>query len=177
MSEPDAQQAESAGGGAAPEPLASGKPHRRRYVVVEQDGGNLEVSEHVIANIVKKELDCVDGVNVIEDSLWGQLRSLLSSRYVPRSIRMRRIGNDLLIDARVSVSFGADLPTKARELRDQVKESVEAMTGCRVAQMNVIIDCMSFVEQPASGLTDASADSGGVAGGIEPPDESGTERE
>ena len=177
MTEPDAQQAGSAGGGVAPGPHASGKPHRRHYVVVEQDGGNLEVSEHVIARIVKKELDRVDGVNVIEDSLWGRLRSLFSSRYVPRSIRTRRIGNDLLIDAKVSVSFGADLPTRARELRDQVKESVEAMTGCRVAQMNVIIDCMSFAERPVYGLTDAPADSAVVAGGIESPDESGTERE
>jgi len=177
MAKPDPEQAESTGGAAAPGPLASGKPHRRRYVVVEQDGGNLEVSEHVIADIVKKELDRLDGVNVIKDSLWGRLRSLLSSRYVPRSIRTRRVDNDLLIDARVSVSFGADLPTKARDLRDQVKESVEVMTGCRVAQMNVIIDSVSFVEQFVGGLTEASADAAGAAAEIESPDENETERE
>ena len=125
----------------------AGSP-RRGKVVVAQDGGRLEIAREAIANIVREETSRQEGIRVLPGGLWGWVRSLLSRRYVPRTIRVRHAGDAVCIDVRICVRYGTDLPAKAAELRGRITESVVRTTGCRVEEVNVLIDRVEFAQAP-----------------------------
>ena len=58
-------------------------------------------------------------------------------------MRVRAIGDQLIIDLHIIVSFGVNISAIVKSIVNKVKYSVEDATGLTVAKVNVYVDQMS----------------------------------
>ena len=103
----------------------------KQYITQIQEGGNVMISEDVIATIVEHALTEVEGVikggsEVIGKKSWGKgLRITISE------------DNSVSIGCNVIVSYGESVVDVAKSVQDAVSSAVESVTGVIVKDVHV----------------------------------------
>jgi len=113
---------------------------RKNVLRIEQEGGILEMSDAVIATIVREEgLD----ENVLEIRGRGVVRKLwkmLTGRRLVDGVQIKQRDHVLSVDVMISVRYGINIPALAKELRKKVADKIEYITGCKAEAVNIIVD-------------------------------------
>ena len=103
----------------------------KQYITQIQEGGNVMVSEDVVATIVEHTLTEVDGVikggsEVIGKKSWGKgLRIVIAE------------DNSVSIGCNVIVSYGESVVDVAKSIQEAVSSAVESVTGVTVTDVHV----------------------------------------
>ena len=103
----------------------------KQYITQIQEGGNVMISEDVIATIVEHTLTDVDGVvkggaEVVGKKSWGKgLRITIAE------------DNSVSIGCNVIVSYGESVVDVAKAVQESVTGSVESVTGVTVTNVHV----------------------------------------
>ena len=103
----------------------------KQYITQIQEGGNVMISEDVIATIVEHALTEVEGVvkggsEVIGKKSWGKgLRIAIAEN------------NDLSIGCNVIVSYGESVVDVAKAIQEAVSSAVESVTGVTFTDVHV----------------------------------------
>jgi len=103
----------------------------KQYITQIQEGGNVMISEDVVATIVEHALTEVDGVvkggaDVVGKKSWGKgLRIAIAE------------DNSLSIGCNVIVSYGQSVVEIAQAVQAAVTSAVESVTGVNVTDVNV----------------------------------------
>ena len=103
----------------------------KQYITQIQEGGNVMISEDVIATIVEHTLTDVDGVvkggaEVVGKKSWGKgLRINIAEN------------NSVSIGCNVIVSYGESVVDVAKAVQESVTGSVESVTGVTVTNVHV----------------------------------------
>lgn len=90
--------------------------------------GTTRIADTVISQIIEQAVDGVEGIRP------GRTSSKIG-RY------------EVAVDFRMEMEYGRDLPELTSELRRRIREHVEAMTGLRVKEQNVIVTDIFFPDQ------------------------------
>lgn len=109
--------------------------------------GTLKVSESVLATIVKCAALEVEGVESLAHSSAkniSTIKALLNKNTQKGAIRIRLAGDVVEIAVRVIVDYGHNVVTIAEEIQNNVKSSVQTMTGIAVAVVDVQIAGVVF---------------------------------
>ena len=103
----------------------------KQYITQIQEGGNVMISEDVIATIVEHTLTDVDGVvkggaEVVGKKSWGKgLRITIAE------------DNSVSIGCNVIVSYGESVVDVAKSIQEAVSSAVESVTGVTVTDVHV----------------------------------------
>ena len=103
----------------------------KQYITQIQEGGNVMISEDVIATIVEHTLTDVEGVvkggsEVVGKKSWGKgLRIAIAE------------DNSVSIGCNVVVSYGESVVDVAKTIQDAVSNAVESVTGVKVTDVHV----------------------------------------
>jgi uncharacterized alkaline shock family protein YloU len=103
----------------------------KQYITQIQEGGNVMISEDVIATIVEHTLTDVEGVvkggaEVVGKKSWGKgLRITIAE------------DNSVSIGCNVIVSYGESVVDVAKSVQDAVSNAVESITGVTVTDVHV----------------------------------------
>ena len=103
----------------------------KQYITQIQEGGNVMISEDVVATIVEHTLTEVDGVvkggaEVVGKKHWGKgLRISIGEN------------NALTIGCNVIVSFGQSVVDVAKSVQEAITNAVESVTGVTVTEVHV----------------------------------------
>ena len=103
----------------------------KQYITQIQEGGNVMISEDVIATIVEHALTEVEGVvkggaEVGGKKSWGKgLRIAIAE------------DNSVSIGCNVIVSYGESVVDVAKSIQDAVTTAVESVTGVSVTDVHV----------------------------------------
>lgn len=103
----------------------------KQYITQIQEGGNVMISEDVVATIVEHTLTEVEGVvkggaDVVGKKSWGKgLRIAIAE------------DNSLSIGCNVIVSYGQSVVEIAKSVQEAITSAVESVTGVSVADVNV----------------------------------------
>ena len=121
-------------------------------VTVKEDGGKVNISDDVvgaIAGIATSEIEGVYG-------MVGGVASGIAEKFGAKKSPLKGVKVDVkpegaAIDLYIIVEFGVRIPELAWSVQENVKNSVETMTGISVARVNVHIDGVHFkeAEKPA----------------------------
>lgn len=111
---------------------------------VKSDGsemGQIKIHENVIAAIVRKTACDVKGVKRISGSHFvDNIAEIIGSRRIgDRAILIRLDGNDVSIEARLNLQFGAHIPTVASNVQSSITSEVEKITGLNVTSVTIVI--------------------------------------
>ena len=104
------------------------------------ENGTVQVTNNVIASIVKKYVMSIDGViRTAPQSLADGLASMLSRRSYESSIAIELTDEGAVITLALVVRFGACIPEVAKAVQDILFDKIPALSGYQVAKVNVNI--------------------------------------
>ncbi len=116
------------GEAAAGDALPRDQPARAR--------GRTFIDDDVVAVIAKLAAERVPGIHTIGES---SLRSIVSRLGRHHGVDAEVGMNEAAVDIEIVVEFGHCIRDVAGDIREQIIETVEAMTGRRVVEVNVFV--------------------------------------
>lgn len=113
----------------------------------EKQLGNIKISEDVIATLVEKAMDEVDGVEGLKTGMTNNIAAVLGKRAAARGVGVEIKDNTVSITAHVIVKYGYRIPELAWKIQEMIKTQVEDMTGLEVLKVNFSVDGIKFPEE------------------------------
>jgi len=114
------------------------------------DWGSIQISEDVIASIVRRYTLLVPGVSRLGgQSLVGGLAQIIGKRLHDRSIVVEMDREVINLHVTIMVRFGEHVPTVATVVQSMCRKHVEELTGQRVGRVNVTVAGLDGGEEDA----------------------------
>lgn len=111
------------------------------YMTLNEENGNIHISEEVIAAIAVGAAREVEGVAGMMSNMGATMGDLLNNKKnaqkVTKSVKIDMTGAALKLDLYLTVQYGAAIPEVAENTQKAVASAIEAMTGCAVEAVNV----------------------------------------
>lgn len=106
--------------------------------------GEVNISPHVIETIAKLSTVEIEGVVDINGGFASEIAEFLGRNN--RGIKVSLDDEDTSIDLSITIKNGYVLTDLAEKVQENVKNTVENMTGLNVSQVNVHINGIEFDE-------------------------------
>ena len=108
---------------------------------------SVKISNDVVAIIAGIAAGKVEGVMAMSGGITGGLTEMLGMKNLSKGIKVEVENNEATIDLYITVEYGVKLSEVGKKVQEDVKETVENMTGLNVAVINVNIQDISFPEK------------------------------
>lgn len=104
--------------------------------------GNVQISNNVVASIVRKYVLAVEGVvRTAPQGLVEGLANILGRKGVESSIGLELNEEGVVVTLALVLRFGCNVPAVAGEIKDVLFDKIPALTGYPVSKVNVnVID-------------------------------------
>lgn len=110
----------------------------KQYITQTHDKGSVLISEDVIAAIVARAVNEVEGVVGMSAKPGADLVERLSKKNWGKGIKVVIAeNNDLTIECNVVISYGHSVVTVANGVQAAVTNAVESMVGVKIKSINV----------------------------------------
>ena len=117
----------------------------REEVTNEAEGGKINISNEVIASIAGIAATEIEGVAGMAGSVASGIAEKFGAKKNPqKGVKVTVSPEGAVIDLLIVVAFGVRIPELAWEIQENVKNSVESMTGTEVLRVNVFVEGVSF---------------------------------
>ena len=106
--------------------------------ILNEEEDNINIAEEVITTIAGIAVSEISGVAEMAGGIAGGITEVLSGKKnLSKGIKAETDGNNVKIDVNIIVNYGVRIPDVAFDIQNKVKQSVEAMTGLKVNEVNV----------------------------------------
>lgn len=110
--------------------------------------GNIKISVEVVSTIAGIAASEIDGVSCMYTSFVdGFAQRFGAKKSTSKGVKVDMSGDSVSIDLYIVVEYGVKIPELAWEIQDNVKTSVETMTGLPVEKVNIHIEGISFEKE------------------------------
>ena len=105
---------------------------------IESAAEGIKIADDVVAVIAGKAVSEVEGVSGMAGGFAGGITEVLSGKKnLSKGIKVDVDDREAKIDVNIIVEYGVRIPDVAFDIQNRVKKAVEAMTGLKVASVNV----------------------------------------
>ncbi len=112
----------------------------KEYYTQEMENGSIQISEDVVASVTGMAVLEVEGVCGLSSSIGTDIAEMLGMKTLSKGVRLSPTETGALrIDCDVVSKFGQNIFELAKNVQENVKSSVESVTGLRVAEVNVTV--------------------------------------
>ena len=112
----------------------------------DQESGQITYANEVIATIVSVATTEVEGISGIAGNS-SPLSGRLNKGRIPRGVRVDMNGEDVSVDVSVTVDYGMPIQKVGRSAQENVRKSIESMTGLRVDKVDLHVVGVSFEKE------------------------------
>ena len=113
---------------------------KKEYYTQEMENGSIQISEDVVASVTGMAVLEVEGVCGLSSSIGTDIAEMLGMKTLSKGVRLSTTETGALrIDCDVVSKFGQNIFELAKNVQENVKSSVESVTGLRVAEVNVTV--------------------------------------
>lgn len=106
--------------------------------------GDIKISDEVIATIASVATKEIEGISGLSLSIANEIASKFVKKNLSKAIKVSSDDDKLTIDISVIVKYGIRIPDISWEVQENVKKSVESMSGLNVEKVNIIIAGVDF---------------------------------
>lgn len=130
----------------------------KEYWSTESDQGSIRISEDVVASIAALATSETAGVSGLYSTLTSDIVSFLSKKNQSKGVRIELGEEDTVkIEIGFLALFGHNICEVAKQVQENVKASVESMTGLKVVEVNVHVGGVTFAPAPVTEETAPAA--------------------
>ncbi len=106
---------------------------------VKENGtiGSLQIATDVLAKIAKQAALEIEGVAAVEQAA-NSVRSAVASR-IQKPVTVNLVDGVAELTVSIVVRYGAKIPALCGDVQENIKSSVQNMTGVTVSRVNVIV--------------------------------------
>ena len=109
------------------------------------DNGQITYANEVIATIVSVATTEVEGITGIAGS--SAITGILAKGKTPRGVKVDVNGQDINVDVSVTVDYGMPIQKVGRNAQENVRKSIESMTGLHVEKVDLHVVGVSFEKE------------------------------
>ena len=122
----------------------------KEYWSTESDQGSIRISEDVVASIAALATSETAGVGGLYSTLTSDIVGFLSKKNLSKGVRIE-IGEEGTVKIEIGflALFGHNICEVAKQVQENVRSSVESMTGLKVTEVNVHVGGVTFAPAPA----------------------------
>ncbi|HIU47820.1 MAG TPA: Asp23/Gls24 family envelope stress response protein [Candidatus Avimonoglobus intestinipullorum] len=125
----------------------------------EEQVGNVKIAVDVVATIAGIATNEIEGVASMCNSFAGGIAEILGTKKgASRGVKVEMNDKETTIDLYIVVDYGVRIPELAWEIQENVKNSVETMTGLDVVKVNIHIEGVSFEKEKQKEQLEAAED-------------------
>ena len=110
--------------------------------------GTVKISEDVvgvIAGIAASEIEGVTGLNTATSG--GITQVFTGKRNVNKGVKITISEGHAVIDMMLSTEYGYNIPDVVKKVQENVKETVESITGLTVDEINIFVTNITLKKQ------------------------------
>lgn len=111
---------------------------------LDSDVGVVKISEDVVSVIAGIAAGEVAGVTGMSGGLVGDMAEILGKKSLSKGVKVEVGEKEAAIDLFVVLDYGVRIPEVAQKIQENVKRSVEIMTGLDVVEVNIHVQGVSF---------------------------------
>ena len=111
----------------------------------DQESGQITYANEVIATIVSVATTEVQGISGIAGS--GPISGILGKGKSPRGVRVELVSGSVRVDISVTVDYGMPIQKVGRNVQENVRKSIESMTGLHVEKVDLHVVGVSFEKE------------------------------
>lgn len=111
------------------------------------ENGSVRISNDVVSIIAGVASTEVKGVVGMSGGITGGITELLGKKNLSKGVKVELNNDEAKIDIFIIVEYGSDLAKVGRQVQENVKNSVQTMTGLEVVEVNVNIQGVSVKEE------------------------------
>ena len=111
----------------------------------DQESGQITYANEVIATIVSVATTEVEGISGIAGS--GAISGILAKGKTPRGVKVDMNGESVGVDVSVTVDYGMPIQKVGRNAQENVRKSIESMTGLHVEKVDLHVVGVSFEKE------------------------------
>ena len=111
------------------------------YITCQDEKGSINISEDVVAAMVRAAITEVDGVAT---STGTELAELLGIKSAAKGIKVQIVDGTMTVDTIITVRYGCSVVAVAKAVQESVTSAVESMTGMGKPIVNVHVSGVAF---------------------------------
>ena len=112
----------------------------KEYFTQEMENGSIQISEDVVASVTGMAVLEVEGVCGLSSTIGTDIAEMLGMKTLSKGVRLSSTESGALrIDCDVVAKFGQNIFELAKNVQENVKSSVESVTGLTVGEVNVTV--------------------------------------
>ena len=112
----------------------------------DQESGQITYANEVIATIVSVATSEVEGISGIAGGS-SALSGRIAKGKIPRGVRVDMNSGDVSVDVSVMVDYGMPIQKVGRNAQENVRKSIESMTGLHVDKVDLHVVGVSFEKE------------------------------
>lgn len=106
---------------------------------IEQEIGIIKISDEVVGAIASLATTEVDGISGMSGGIGEGIVKLLTGSQLTKGVKVEVGEREVVIDVFVVVDYGVNIPEVCWKVQENVKQTVEKMTGLAVVGVNVYV--------------------------------------
>src|SRR5690554_507344 len=123
--------------------------------------GDLKIANEVVGIIAGLAATEISGVAGMSGGIAGGIAEMLGQRNLTKGVKVEVGELECAVDLYVIIEYGFNIPEVAHQIQDNVKRTIEVMTGLDVVEVNLHVLGVHFpqekkVEEPQPEPTEQS---------------------
>lgn len=114
------------------------------YITCQEENGSINISEDVIAGMVRSAVMDVEGVAGLSNTAGAEIAELIGIKTLTRGVKVQFINDKVVVDTIITVSYGSNIVQVAKSVQEKVINTVSAATGIQKAEVNVHVSGIAF---------------------------------
>lgn len=111
----------------------------KSYTEEEENIGNVQISEQVVAVIAGIAATEVEGVASLVGNITTELVSKIGLGSLSKGVKIKMVDDAVLVNVTINIYYGCSVPEVSRNVQEKVAVAIENMTGLSVAEVNVFV--------------------------------------
>lgn len=99
------------------------------YITTQEEKGSINISEDVFAVMVAAAATEVEGVSGLTNTMAGDLAEFLGIKNITKGIKVAIVDGRVVVDMIITVRFGCNITTVAKNAQKAAASAIESMTG------------------------------------------------
>ena len=111
----------------------------KSYTEDEENIGNIQISEQVVAVIAGIAATEVDGVASLVGNITTELVSKIGHGSLSKGVKIKMTDDSVMVYVTIDIYYGYSIPEVSRNVQEKVNAAIENMTGLSVAEVDVTV--------------------------------------
>ncbi len=124
-----------------------GKIGKEGDFLLKQDlsHGTLYITEEVLSIITSICINEFSGISVYTTKFGPEIIQKITSNFNKNNIVIKQNENEIVIEVKVSISFGLNVIQSCENLQELIVNEIEEITGLHVTSVHIIIEDINTV--------------------------------